>query len=131
MEIKDYLSLNEEQELLLDLQKDYVVQAGAGSGKTRVLVSRYLEILKSGQADVGEIVAITFTDNATREMKERIKVFIREYVDKYGERNNLTLDSSRKLADAPISTIHGFAAKIIGENPYECKLNGNFTGFAP
>lgn len=126
MEIKDYLSLNEEQELLLDLQKDYVIQAGAGSGKTRVLVSRYLEILKSGQADVGEIVAITFTDNATREMKQRIKVFIREYVDKYGERNNLTLDTSRKLADAPISTIHGFAAKTIGENPYECKLDGNF-----
>ena len=126
MEIKNYLGLNEEQELLLDLQKDYVVEAGAGSGKTRVLVSRYLEILKSGLANVNEIVAITFTENATREMKDRIKYFIREYVDKYGEINNISIESSKLLTDAPISTIHGFAAKIIGENPYECKINGNF-----
>nr|NIT12986.1 UvrD-helicase domain-containing protein [Candidatus Dadabacteria bacterium] len=61
--ISKLLSLNSEQKKLLNIGKPYVVEASAGSGKTRVLVSRYLQILESGRADVNGIVAITFTLN--------------------------------------------------------------------
>ena len=119
--ISQLLSLNTQQQKLIDIDKPYVVQAGAGSGKTRVLVSRYLQILESG-ANANEIVAITFTINAASEMKERIRKYIREYIDNFGETKSINYNCFKDIADSPISTIHGFAAAIIRENPYECNL---------
>ena len=65
--------LDEYQQKALELEKHLVVEAGAGSGKTRTLVSRYLKILQEGKADVDNIVAITFTNKAAGEMKDRIR----------------------------------------------------------
>jgi ATP-dependent helicase/nuclease subunit A len=121
--ISELLSLNAEQQKLIDIDNDYVVQAGAGSGKTRVLVSRYLRILESGRADINQIVAITFTINAASEMKERIRLYVKHYIDRFGETANIVSGSLKDISDSPISTIHGFAARIIRENPYECNIN--------
>ncbi len=121
--ISKLLSLNSQQQKLIDIEKEHVVEAGAGSGKTRVLVSRYLQILESGSSDAGGIVAITFTINAANEMKERIRSCINQYIDAYGENENINRGILKDIADAPITTIHGFAARIIRENPYECNIN--------
>lgn len=121
------MSLNEEQRVVLDLDSELVVEARAGSGKTRVLVSRYLEILRQGRADVNGIVAITFTENAAAEMKERIIKEIDEHVSRYGEVNFLNREAIKKLSHAPISTIHGFSARILQENPLEWMLDPGFS----
>ena len=111
--ISKLLSLNTEQEKLIDIDNNYVVQAGAGSGKTRVLVSRYLRILESGRANINQIVAITFTINAASEMKERIRKYAGHYIDRFGETGNIDNSCLKDISDSPISTIHGFAARII------------------
>jgi ATP-dependent exoDNAse (exonuclease V) beta subunit len=85
---KSWIRFNGDRERAVrETSRDLVLSAGAGSGKTEVLSSRYLEILLSGQARVEEIVCITFTNRAVGEMKNRI-------LRKLGE----TLDSGRYVA---------------------------------
>jgi ATP-dependent helicase/nuclease subunit A len=125
--IEEFMNLNDEQRVALDLSRDIVVEAGAGSGKTRALVARYLKILEEGRAKVDGIVAITFTENAASEMRERIRDIINSYIEKYGETNNINVEAIKRLPNAPISTIHGFAARILKENPFESLLPPSFS----
>lgn len=125
--IEEFMNLNDEQRVALNLSRDIVVEAGAGSGKTRALVARYLKILEEGRAKVDGIVAITFTENAASEMRERIRDMINSYIELYGETNNINREAIKRLPNAPISTIHGFAARILKENPFESLLPPSFS----
>lgn len=94
------------------------VSAGAGSGKTTVLVERYLEaILKKG-AWPEDILAVTFTDKAANVMKERLR---KRCVER-GLR-----DVETRLDGAWIGTIHSFCSRFLKENPVECGVDPLFT----
>ncbi len=72
------LGLNEKQKEAVEyLNGELLVLAGAGSGKTRVLTSRIVNLVKNGISP-REILAVTFTNKAAREMKERLAVFLGE-----------------------------------------------------
>ena len=75
--------------------------AGAGTGKTRVLTTRIAHILSLGRARQSEILAVTFTNKAAREMKERVA----DLLGRSGKR-----DAAGKLA---ISTFHALGLKIL------------------
>lgn len=112
-----------------DLDRSFCVEAGAGTGKTSLLVERYLAVVESGRAAAEEIVAITFTEKAAGEMKIRVR---REIERRLAEREagspgrrNLETALDR-LERAPISTIHAFAASVLREHPVEAGIDPRF-----
>lgn len=87
---------------------DLGVSAGAGSGKTTVLVERYLEAV-TGKGSLPEnLLAVTFTDKAANVMKERLRNRCEELK---------LYDVRRRLDGAWIGTIHSFCARFLKERP--------------
>ncbi len=116
------MNLTPNQQKALNIDKHICVTAGAGSGKTTVLVQRYLKILRSGKATPRQIVAITFTKKAAAEIKARI---IEELHD---DRNrDIRENCIEEMNTAPISTIHSFCARILREYPFDAKIPASFT----
>ena len=110
--------LSEEQQAAVRARAPLVtVSAGAGSGKTTVLVDRFIDIVQRDGVSPLEILAITFTEKAAAEMKERI-------VKRFEERGDV---ANRRQAEAAyISTIHGFCSRILREHPLTAHLDPSF-----
>ena len=111
-----------------DLTSPMAFVAGAGSGKTRVLVERYVEIISRGLATVSEIAAITYTNKAAREMKVRVRDRLSGMlvtgdagIDVDNVRSALEM-----LETARISTIHSFCSAILRENTIEAGIDPEF-----
>ena len=105
----DYLN-DRQKEAVLYGDGPLLILAGAGSGKTSVLTKRVAYLIKERNVSPSNIVAITFTNKAAKEMKERI---IKE-VGKEGY-------------DIQISTFHSFGLRIIKENYEKLGYEKNFT----
>ena len=103
--------------------------AGAGSGKTRVLVERFLELLaEHPDWSIDNVVAVTFTEKAAREMTSRIRREIRARIEQSSEpevRRRWRLHRSR-LESARIGTIHALCASILREHAVEADLDPAF-----
>lgn len=116
------------------------VTANAGSGKTKILTERYLEIIidnykTNTRVDPKEITALTFTKKAAGEMLERItteveKMIARVEKNKKSE-NSLSIGDLRnirlRLTSAPIRTFHSFARSILKDYPLEAGINPAFS----
>lgn len=134
------------------ISTNVAVSAGAGSGKTQVLVTRYINILKQSLAQgpdvnnnyslyVDQIVAITFTKKAAAEMRTRLRQqlnaelgYIQEAYAK-GDvdgllcrvQANFWRQQLERLPRTHISTIHGLCSFLLRENPREANLDPQFT----
>jgi DNA helicase-2/ATP-dependent DNA helicase PcrA len=108
-----YLSgLNAEQrEAVLTVDGPVLVLAGAGTGKTRVLTTRLTHILATRRAWPGQLLAVTFTNKAAREMKERIGALIGGVVE----------------GMQWLGTFHSIGARMLRRNPELAGLKSNFT----
>src|SRR5262245_49075340 len=108
-----------EQELAAHtLDRHVSVTAGPGAGKTTVLVERYLHILRTTGIRVDQVVAITFTNRAANEMRERLRGELDKLLRSAtsGERVRW-IRHKRTLDSAIITTIHGFCARLLREFP--------------
>ncbi len=107
---------------------DVAVTAGAGAGKTRTLVARYLGLL-ADEIPLHSIVAITFTIKAAREMRNRVRHEIRQYLWRDdltdGERRRWR-DAYEQLDAARIGTIHSLCAEILRHHPAAAGIDPRF-----
>jgi ATP-dependent helicase/nuclease subunit A len=111
------------------LDRHVAVTAGPGSGKTRVLVSRYLAILERTDARIENVVAITFTNKAASEMRERLRRELHARVDatRRTSAEPVWRDRKRRLEGAVITTIHGFCSRLLREHPVEAVVDPQFS----
>ncbi|MBI5093293.1 MAG: UvrD-helicase domain-containing protein [Candidatus Hydrogenedentes bacterium] len=111
--------------------KNLCVDAGAGSGKTSVLVGRVLHILEKKLAPLDQIVAITFTDKAAAEMKERLRrEFHRRAPLEDAEAMSFWRDLERRADSARFTTIHSFCAGLLRENALAFGADPDFAVLA-
>ena len=109
----------------VDPSRNIVLEASAGTGKTRVLVERYVNLLRAG-VEPGHILAVTFTRKAAAEMRERIIERLRE------ASRTSELDRARwrelksRLGDIAISTIDAFCLSLLREFPLEADIDPGF-----
>lgn len=103
------------------------VTAGPGSGKTTVLVERYLHILFEKKLSIDQIVAITFTNRAANEMRSRLRERIDDLLQTaVANQRQQWLNYKRTLDGAVITTIHGFCARLLREFPVEAGVDPQF-----
>lgn len=111
--------------------RDVFCEAGAGSGKTRVLVERYCDALTVDGAAIGEILAFTFTERAAAELRHRIR---RELGARAGlaaaagepERAAELRGLARATDGAWVTTIHGFCRRLLAAHPAAAGLDPRF-----
>ncbi|MDK1031933.1 MAG: UvrD-helicase domain-containing protein, partial [Planctomycetia bacterium] len=123
--------LNREQAAAVrDLDHSLCVVAGAGCGKTTVLVQRYIRALEADrERGVGNLAAITFTENAAAEMRERIRRRCLERMAEAGSdaiERDRWLRRKRGLDVAPVSTFHSFCASMLRRYPIEAGIDPMF-----
>jgi ATP-dependent helicase/nuclease subunit A len=105
------------------------LSAGAGCGKTFVLTQRFLTHLEPGpdQAELSQLVAITFTDRAAREMRDRVRAACHERLaDCPADEVEHWLSMVRGLDSARISTIHSFCTSLLRSHAVEAGLDPRF-----
>ncbi len=108
-----------------DLDSTLVVVAGAGTGKTTALVGRIVELVRSGRAALREIAAITFTEAAAAELRQRIRDKIDEVAGQHPDDTRLAA-ARQEVDEAAICTLHAFAQRILVEH---CVAAGIPPGF--
>ena len=133
----------QQEKAITTLDRNVSVSAGAGSGKTRVLVERFLQILENQyplflqeqqnpaqeqpRTTALNILAITFTRKAAREMRERVQKGMLTRLQQAGDPEKAYWQEQLQLIDrAPITTIDSFCSQVLRENPVEAGLDPNF-----
>ena len=109
----DYLKNlnNAQKEAVLHLEGPLLIVAGAGSGKTKVLTSRIAHIIKEKKAFPNQILSVTFTNKAAKEMQTRVSKML----------------GSAATGLSWLGTFHSICAKILRKHATAANLNSNFT----
>ena len=110
----------------VDPSRNVVLEASAGTGKTRVLVERYVNLLRAG-VDPDNILAITFTRKAAAEMRERIVQRLREASRSSAADLARWRDLKDRIGDIAISTIDAFCLSLLREFPLEADVDPGFA----
>ncbi len=104
------------------------VEAGAGTGKTSVLVDRIVHLLSETDTDVRRIAVITFTEKAAAELASRVRRGLEDALSVTSDDARIARleDALRGLNAAHIETIHAFASSLLRERPVEANLDPGF-----
>src|ERR1041385_8282483 len=125
--MSERILLPEQAAAAYEIDKHISVTAGPGSGKTTVLVERYLHILRKHTPTIDQIVAITFTTRAPKEMRERLRADLNHMLRiATDDERRRWLNYKRTLDGAVITTIHGFCARLLREFPIEARVDPQF-----
>ena len=111
------------------LEKNLLVEAAAGTGKTTCMIARMVALLQTGRAQPSEVVAVTFTRKAASELQSRFLAGLQN------ARVNASSDADRRRLEHAIDhveqtfigTIHSFCARLLRERPVEAGVDVGFT----
>jgi ATP-dependent helicase/nuclease subunit A len=109
--------VNEQQRAAVEAKGEVFVSAGAGTGKTSVLVERFVRAVCEEGLDVESVLVITYTRKAAGELRARIRAAL------HGRGRH---DLARKLDGAWISTIHGFCSRLLRTHPFAAGIDPRF-----
>src|SRR5579872_176485 len=109
--------MNEQQTVAVETKGEVFVSAGAGTGKTRVLVERFVRAVCDDGLDVQSVLVITYTRKAAGELRARIRTEL-------ARRGRF--DLAQQLDGAWVSTIHGFCARLLRAHPFAVGIDPRF-----
>ncbi len=102
---------------------DVLLEAGAGTGKTGVMVDRYCRLVCDRGISPDSVLAVTFTDKAAAELRQRIRADLSRRADAGSER---AAELLRQIGGAWITTIHGFCNRLLGGHPVAAGIEPGF-----
>ncbi|HMQ11550.1 MAG TPA: UvrD-helicase domain-containing protein [Oligoflexia bacterium] len=122
--LESFIPLDNDIRLLAteNTQKNLSIEAGAGTGKTTLLSQRYVNTILNHNVPLAQCVAITFTEKAALELKQRIHDLLLE---------KKRPDLAKDVYSAPISTIHAFCSNLLHQKPLAVDLDPGFSQLDP
>src|SRR5215213_8501693 len=105
------------------------VEAGAGTGKTTILIERIVALLRSGRATIDQLAVITFTEKAAAELSARVRFELEAAVEETADDDERARLETALLGlhRARVQTIHAFAGDLLRERPVEAGIDPRFT----
>ncbi len=120
-----------------DHDANLFIEAGAGTGKTTALVDRIVALVVAGDVELRHLAAITFTEAAASELRDRVRAGLEDVVatGDGGEHPEEARTRCRRaldqLDDAALTTLHGFASRLLSEHPFDLGLPPGFRVLEP
>jgi ATP-dependent exoDNAse (exonuclease V) beta subunit len=121
--MSDRLPTREQRAAIEASEAEVLVEAGAGTGKTGVMVERYCRLLCEEGLSPDEVLAFTFTDKAAAELRQRIRAEIERRSEEGSERAPELLPG---LGSAWVTTIHGFCNRLLASHPVAVGIDPRF-----
>ncbi|MBQ3047961.1 MAG: UvrD-helicase domain-containing protein, partial [Clostridia bacterium] len=114
--------LTSDQQKVLDSgSSELLVSASAGSGKTATLIEKIFDLIYNKHIDVDNLLVITFTEAASSEMKQRLKIKLFE-----NAQDSFVKSQVEKVSTSDVSTIHAMCSKMLRKYFYKLDINPNF-----
>ncbi len=125
------MNFTAEQRLAIDKRGKIIVSAAAGSGKTAVMIERLVSLILSG-TDVRQVLALTFTNKAAAQMRDRLRTALSErLVLSEGAEKERLKDQLSALPLAEIGTIHAFCGRLVRTYFFLAGVDAAFTIISP
>jgi len=125
--MSDIVYTPDQQKAISQRNKNIIISAAAGSGKTRVLVDRVISLMLDEKVPIDKMIIVTFTNKASIEMKDRIRSSLENSI-KNDPTNKFLKDQLKLLKHAHIQTLHSFASDMLREYFYYFdNLSPNFS----
>ena len=102
---------------------DVLLEAGAGTGKTGVMVERYCKLVCDSGLSPDAVLAFTFTDKAAAELRQRIRAELARRAERGSERAATVL---ARIGSAWVTTIHGFCNRVLAAHPVSAGVDPGF-----
>ena len=118
-----------QQRIVSDFQTTFLLEAGAGTGKTQLLLNRLLALLRTGRSPLSRVAVITFTDKAAAELRTRLRAAVESALQtSLPEVERAALQAVLSELDrAMVMTIHALCATLLRERALEVGLDPAFT----
>jgi ATP-dependent helicase/nuclease subunit A len=114
--------------IVRELDRNVLVEAAAGTGKTTSLVARIVNLIRQGKCQVGSLAAVTFTRKAAAELRGRVQVELEKAIrEATGVEKERLADAVKHVERAFLGTIHSFCARMLRERPVEAGIDSEFV----